>query len=131
MSRDEVLQYAHTFLEVGENRVFNNLRTFCTSLLRLSHQTTHTGQLGNLIGRTTGTGIQHHKYGIETLVSFRHLLHQGTLQIGIGVRPGINNLVVTLIIGDETHIIIGNNLVNLLVTLRYDVLLLLRDNDII
>ena len=45
-----------------QNRVFNNLPTFCSRFLRFCHQTTHTRQLTNLFFRTTGPGIKHHKY---------------------------------------------------------------------
>ncbi len=39
---DEVLQHRHTFLEVGDNRVLDDLVSFGTGLHRLGHQTTHT-----------------------------------------------------------------------------------------
>ena len=58
---DKVLQYRHTLLKVRKDRVLNDLRALCTSLLRFSHQTTHTRQLLNLILRTTGSGIKHRK----------------------------------------------------------------------
>ena len=74
--RDKVLQHGKTFLKVRKNRVLDNLCTFCTGFLRLRHQTTHTGKLTDLFFRTTGTGIQHHEYGIEALVVFRNRLHQ-------------------------------------------------------
>ena len=70
VGRNEVLQHAHAFLEVGKNRVFDNLGAFGSGFLGLGHQTTHTGKLTDLSGRTTGSGIQHHIYGIETLISF-------------------------------------------------------------
>ena len=39
--RDKVLKHAHTFLEVRQNRVLNNL-CLSTGLLGLGHKTTHT-----------------------------------------------------------------------------------------
>ena len=42
VSRNKVLQHRQTFLKVRKDRVLDNLSTFCTTLLRLSHQTTHT-----------------------------------------------------------------------------------------
>ena len=60
VGRDKVLQHGQTFLKVRKDRVLDNLTTFCTTLLRFRHQTTHTGQLTNLLLRTTGTGIHHH-----------------------------------------------------------------------
>ncbi len=44
--------------------------------------------------------------------------------------PCIDYLVVTLGIGDETHIIVVGDFLNLLVTLSHDFLLLWRDDDI-
>ena len=131
VSRDKVLQHAHTFLEVRKNWVLNNLRSFCTSFLGLSHQTTHTCQLSNLVSRTTGTRIQHHEHGIETLVGFCHLFHQCLLQVGINVCPRINYLIVTLLVCNETHIIVGGNLINLIVTTLHNLFLLNRNDDII
>ena len=45
--------------------------------------------------------------------------------------PGIDNLVVTLVVGDESHVIVVGNLTNLLVTLLDQVSLLLRDDDVV
>ena len=68
VSRDKVFQHGQTFLKVRKNRIFNNLTAFGTCFLGLCHQTTHTGELTDLFLRTTGTGIQHHVYRVETLV---------------------------------------------------------------
>ena len=128
---DEVLQHGHTFLEVRKNRVLDNLRAFGTGLLRLGHQTTHTGKLGNLVGRTTGTGIEHHEHGVETLVGLGHLLHEGLLQVGIHVRPGVDDLIVTLVVGDEAHVVVHGNLVNFVVTALHDVDFLGRNDNVV
>ena len=55
VSRDKVFQHAQPLLEVRQNRVLDNLATFRTGFLRLSHQTTHTGQLTDLVFRSTRT----------------------------------------------------------------------------
>ena len=127
---NKVLQHRHTLLKVRKDRVLNDLRTFSTRLLRLSHQTTHTRQLLNLILRTTSSRIKHHVHSIESLVSFSHFLHQDVTQVCINVSPRINNLVVTLLVGDETHIIVIGDFLNLLTTTLYDSFLLWWDNDI-
>ena len=127
---DKVLQYRHTLLKVRKDRVLDDLRALCTSLLRFSHQTTHTRQLLNLILRTTGSGIKHHVYGVESLVSFGHLLHQDITQICIYVSPRINNLVVSFLVGDETHIIVIGNFLNLLATALNNSFLLWWNNNI-
>ena len=59
MSRDEVLQNRETFTEVCSDRRFYN------RAVRLGHQTTHTGQLTNLLVTTTSTGIGHHVNRVE------------------------------------------------------------------
>ena len=128
---DEVFQHGHAFLEVGENRVLNDLCAFGTGFLRLRHQTTHTCQLGNLVGRTTGTGVKHHEDGVETLVGFGHLFHEGLLEVGVHVSPGVDDLVVAFVVGDEAHVIVHGNLVDFFITFLDDVHLLFRDDDVI
>ena len=131
MRSDEVLQYGHTLLEVGDDRVLNDLGTFCTGFLRFRHQTTHTGKLGNLISRTTGTGVEHHINSVEALISLGHVLHHTCLEVIVDVCPGIDDLIVTFLVRNETHFIVGLHLVNLVLPLAYDVFLLIRYDDII
>ena len=45
--------------------------------------------------------------------------------------PGIDNLVVTLIIGDEAHVVVLGNLTYFLITLLHQCLLRLWDDDIV
>ena len=103
--RYEVFQYVQTFFEVRNNWVFNGIttRTTCV-LLRLSHQTTHTTQLTNLLLRTTGSRIQHHINWVETLVFVLQIIDQYTSQLVVYTCPQINYLVVTLIVCNESHI---------------------------
>src|SRR6185503_8392548 len=51
--RNEVLQHVQTFAEIRLNWGFNDLAR------RTRHQATHTGQLPNLLGATTRSGIAH------------------------------------------------------------------------
>ena len=129
--RDKVLEHGHAFLKVRKNRVLNNLRAFGTGFLGLGHKTTHTGELGNLVGTTTGTRVEHHEHSVETLVGFGHLLHEGLFQVGIDVRPSIDYLIVTLVVGDETHVVVHRDLVDFLVTALHDVSLFGRNDDIV
>ena len=128
---DEVLQHRHTLLEVRQNRVLNSTTTLGTGLLRLGHQTTDTRELLDLILRTTGSGVEHHKHSVEALIGLGHLIEQNSTDIIVHVRPSINHLVVTLVVGDESHVIVVGNLTHLLVTLLDEFCLLLRDDDII
>ena len=54
MGGNKVFQYVQTFTEIGLNRQLDGTSG------SIGHQTTHTGQLLNLLVRTTGTGIGHH-----------------------------------------------------------------------
>ena len=129
--RNKVFEHRHTFLEVRKDRVLDNLLTFGTCLLWLSHQTTHTGKLLNLVLRTTGTGVEHHIYSVETLIGLGHLLHQNVTKVIIDMGPSINYLIVALGICDETHFIVGFNLINFGLALANNLSFLLRDNNII
>ena len=128
---DEVLQHGHSFLKVGDNRVLNNLRSFGAGFLRFRHQTTHTGKLCDLVSGTTGTGVEHHVNGIEPLIGLGHVLHHTCLQVVVHMCPGINHLIVTLLIGDETHLVVGFHLVDLVLTFPDNVFLLLRYDNIV
>ncbi len=81
VGRDEVLQHGEAFLEVGKNRVFNDLAAFGTGLLRLGHKATHAGQLADLVLATTSARVEHHVYRVEALVGLCHLLHEHAGQL--------------------------------------------------
>ena len=68
VSRDKVLQHRKSLFKVRQDRILDDLTTFSTCLLRFCHQTTHTGELTDLLFRTTGTGIKHHVHRVETLI---------------------------------------------------------------
>ena len=129
--RNEVFEHRHTLLEVGENRVLNNLLSLGTSLLRLSHQTTHTGELLNLVFRTTGSRVEHHVNGVEALVGLGHFLQQDVAEFVVHMCPGIDNLIVAFVVGDETHVVVGLNLIDLFLAFLNDTFLLWRNNDIV
>ena len=131
VSGDEVLQHGQSFLKVGEDGVFNNLTTFSTSFLRLGHQTTHARELTNLFLRTTGTRVKHHIDAVEALVVGTDGLHEDARKVVIDVRPHIDNLVVTLVIGDEAHVILVHNLLDLLIALGDEFFFLLGDDDVV
>ncbi|EKD33662.1 MAG: hypothetical protein ACD_75C02632G0002 [uncultured bacterium] len=60
MGGDEILEHPKTLTEVGLDRCFDDRAT------RLGHETAHTGQLANLIPRTSRSGIGHNENGIKT-----------------------------------------------------------------
>ena len=129
--RDEVFEHRHTFLKVRKDWVFDDLLPFGTGLLRLSHQSTHTRKLLDLVLRTAGSGVEHHVDRIKSLVSFGHLFHQDVAKVVVDVCPRINNLIITFGIGDETHFVVGLDLVDLSLSFLYNAALLFRNDDII
>src|SRR5699024_2723709 len=96
MSGHEVLQYVKTFTEVGLDRQLDS--TSC----RISHQTTHTGKLFDLLVRTTGSGIRHH----EDVIVFIKTGKQGVCQLIVSCLPCLHNLFVTLFLCDESSLIV-------------------------
>ena len=66
--------HGQTFAEVRDNRRFDDFTDAAGDLLlRLGHQTAHTGQLTNLIFGTTSAGIGHHEDRIEPMVLRRQI----------------------------------------------------------
>ena len=130
VGRDKILQHRKSLFKVRQNRVFNNLTTLCTGFLRFSHQTTHTRQLTNLLLRTTGTRIKHHVYRVKALIVRRNSLHQNIRQLRVDMCPNINNLIVTFVVGNETHIIVIDHLLYFVIPFLNQCLFLFRDNNI-
>ena len=81
--------------------------------MRFGHQATHSAKLTNLFFRTTSSGIQHHVNRIKSLVIVGELVHQCHGQLGVGMCPDIDDLVITFVIGDKAHVVIVNHLINL------------------
>src|SRR5438046_10098709 len=101
MGGDEVLEHAQTLAEVRRNRALDNSsRGFC-------HQSTHTGKLPHLLPVATRTGIDHQVNRIEflpSLVVFEGAKHYAGNLIA-GVRPDVDDLIVTLAVGDNAFAI--------------------------
>ena len=128
---NKVLLHRHTLLQVIKNRVLDDWITLGSCFLRFSHQTTHTCELCNLVSTTTRTWVEHHKHSIEALVSLSHVFHNRLLQVVVNVCPCVNNLVVTFLISDKTHIKVGCDFVYLVLTLLHNSWFLCRNNNII
>ena len=127
--RDEVLEHRKALLEVRENRVLDDLlATLDTRLLRLGHQTTHTAQLTDLLLGTTGSRVEHHVDRIETVVVLDQRVDHGLRQLRVDVRPDVDDLVVSLVVGNETHVVVLHDGVGTLVTLLHELLLLLGND---
>ena len=130
VGRDKVFEHRHSLLKIGENGVFDGRTSVGTRLLGLCHQTTHTSELSNLVCTTTGSRVEHHEDGIETLVGLGHLLHENVFYVLVHFAPSVDNLMVTLVFGDETQLIVRGNLFYVIMASLHDGLLLLRDNNI-
>ena len=100
----EIFQYRQAFAEVRLNRRFDDLA------VRLTHQTSHTSQLANLFFTTTSTGICHQEHRIHIAGSTTVILFHGIHHLGrdrfTSVRPGIQNLVVTFLIGNHSTLVV-------------------------
>ena len=96
----------------------------------LGHQTTHTGELADLTSTTTGTGVKHHIHGIETLVGFAHGLHEDSAEVVVDVCPRIDDLIVAFLVGDEAHVVVAHDALDLIITTLHEGCLLFGDDDI-
>ena len=65
------------------------------------------------------------------MVGFGHLLHEGGLDVAVDLGPGVDDLVVALVVGDETHTVVAHDLLDALVTGLDDVGFLGGDDDVV
>ena len=108
MGRVEILEHAQAFLEVRDNRRLDDLAR------GLGHQATHARQLLHLGGGTTGAGMGHHvdrvdlrfAPGLRVHGMGRNSLHHLVGDLVGALRPGINNLVVLLALGNQADLIL-------------------------
>ena len=64
--RDEVLEHRQAFHEVGLDRALDDLA------LRVRHETAHTGQLADLLHRSTRAGVGHHEHRVQLVEVLFH-----------------------------------------------------------
>ncbi len=103
----EILQHGKAFLEVGDDRRFDDLTRW------LGHQAAHPGQLLHLRLGTASTGVRHHVDGVDRrnpaawqLLGCADFLHHfGGDQIA-ALRPGIDDLVILFTLGDQAVLIL-------------------------
>src|SRR3981189_1529439 len=95
--RDEVFEHRQPFTEVGRDRSLDNFAR------RFRHQSTHPGELTDLLFRSAGTGIGHDINRVE-FAFFIPLLHLAKHFIGNffrNGRPDFDDLVVAFAVGDR------------------------------
>ena len=120
MRGNEVIGYRQAFAEVCRDRQVDDLTG------RVSHEAAHAGELTHLLLVTTGTGVSHHEDWVEGV----HVVHHGVSDIVRGLRPEGDDLVVTLVLGDETAVVLALDLVDDLLRIADDDLLLRRHDDV-
>ena len=100
--RDEVLEHGQAFVEVVDDRRLDDLADAAGDLLlRLGHQAAHAGQLADLLAVTARAGVGHHEDRVEAVAVPRQAVERDLLDLGRGVRPGVDDLVVALALGDD------------------------------
>src|SRR5690606_15249328 len=120
VSRNKILKNRKSLLKVGDNRVFDNvLTTGCSGFLWFGHQTPHTAELTDLFFRTPRTRVKHHIDGVESLFVADQLRHQNVGQFAVGMCPDIDDLIVPLVVGDQTHVVAGHYFVYFLYSRIY------------
>ena len=95
---DDVFSDGQAFTEVGADREVNDLP------LRVGHQATHADQLAHLGHVAPSTGVGHHPHRIEWIVLVEVLLDR-IHQTLVGLRPGVDDLGMTLNFRDHTKAI--------------------------
>ncbi|MNM57038.1 hypothetical protein D3C81_682250 [compost metagenome] len=133
---DEVLEYVQTFTEVRGDWRFDD------GAVRLRHQTTHTGQLTNLSGGTTRTGVGHHKDAVEGNLLFhnavtvnhvfnRQVFHHRFSNTFVCRSPDIDHFVVAFAGGNQTRLELLLDLGNFGFRFFDDLRFLGRDNHVV
>ena len=107
VGRVEVLEHRQAFLEVRDDRRLDDLTR------RLGHQAAHAGELTHLRRRTARAGMRHHVDRVDlhvapvgVLLGGRDFLHHRVGDGVGGLRPGVDDLVVLLALGDEAVVVL-------------------------
>src|SRR6185312_31174 len=94
--RDEVLQHGQPFAEVRRDGRFDDFAR------RLFHQSTHAGELTDLLFRSASARVGHDVNGIDCafLVVFLHVAEHFVCDLFGNRRPDFDDLVVAFAVGD-------------------------------
>ena len=118
---DEVLQDGQALTEVRLDRPRDDLA------LRVGHQAAHGGDLADLHHVSTRARVDHHPDRV-------HLV-EGLLQLGRdlvgGLRPDLDELLATLVVGDQTALELDLDLLGLVFVLLQDLGLARRGDDVL
>src|SRR5690606_11446073 len=129
--RDEVLEHGESFAEVRLDRALDDLADAPGQLLlRLGHEAAHPGELTHLVTVTARARVHHHVDGVEPVVRALEPAHHGVRHVVVGMRPGVDHLVVTLAVGDHAVLVGAGVPRDLRLRLGQDLALLLRDHQV-
>ena len=120
MGRDEELQHRQTLTEVGLDRTRDDLA------LRVGHEASHARELTQLEPVASGARVHH---AVDRVVLREVVLHLLGDLVG-RLRPDLDELLATLVVGDETAVELQLDLSSLRVVALEDLVLVRRHDDI-
>ena len=107
VGRVEIFEDGQAFLEVRDDRSLDDLAR------RLGHQAAHAGELLHLRLRAAGAGMGHHvdrvdrRHAAVLALGLRlDLVHHGVGDLVAAAAPGVDHLVVLLLLGDQAVLIL-------------------------
>ena len=135
VGRNEVLQHRQPFAEIRRDRSLDNFTG------RFRHQSTHTGQLANLLRAAAGAGVGHHENRIKArhrnlparLIGhfFRTQIAQHFIGDSVGdLRPNIDDFVVAFAVGDQTVLVLLLDLAHIVMGLLEQLLFARRNHHV-
>src|SRR5208282_4712409 len=127
VSRDEVLQHGQPFAEVCRDWRLDDFAG------RFRHQSTHAGELANLLFRSAGARVGHDVNRVDEtfFVALLHLAEHFVRDFLGNAGPDFNDLVVTLAVGDGAVEILLLHLHSLLLAVFHQALLVVRDDHVV
>ena len=127
MRRDEVFQHGQSFAEVGRDRRLDDFAG------RFRHQSTHAGELADLLFRSASAGVGHDVNRVDEtfLVALLHLAEHFVGNFFGNAGPDFNDLVVTFAVGDGAVEILLLYLHGLLLAVFHQALFVVRDDHVV
>ena len=103
VGRAEVLEHREALAEVGLDRRLDDLAR------GLGHQAAHAGQLADLLDAAAGARLGHQEDRVDVGLPLADVVAQRLHHLGgdplAGVRPGVEDLVVPLLVGDDPALV--------------------------
>src|SRR5581483_4474693 len=127
VGRDEVLQHGQAFTEVRRDRGLDDFAR------RLGHQSTHAGELADLLFRSASAGVGHDVNRIDRafLVALLHLPEHLFRDLFRNRRPDFDDLVVAFAVGDGAVQVLLLDVDHLLFGVADQGLLVVRNDHVV